>query len=56
LEDNLYFSRAGLLVRMDIRFALLEKFDSGRRLPPPPVSKVFRLYCIEDLSAAEVAR
>src|SRR5437660_12429593 len=37
-------------------FALLEKFDSGRRRPPPSIPKVFRLYCIEGLSAAEVAR
>ena|SRR5437879_1260224 len=39
-----------------LAFALLEKLDSGRRLPPPSVSKVFRLYCIEALSAAQVAR
>jgi hypothetical protein len=37
-------------------FALLEKLDSGRRRPPPSIPKVFRLYCIESLSAAEVAR
>src|SRR3954463_5977074 len=37
-------------------FALLEKLDSGRRRPSPSVPKVFRLYCIETLSAAEVAR
>src|SRR6266850_5375280 len=37
-------------------FALLEKLDSGRRRPPPSIPKVFRLYCIEALSAAEVAR
>ena len=37
-------------------FALLEKLDSGRRRPPPSVPKVFRLYCIDGLSAAEVAR
>src|SRR5882762_10106099 len=37
-------------------FVLLEKLDSGRRRPPPSIPKVFRLYCIEALSAAEVAR
>src|SRR5258705_10566328 len=37
-------------------FALLEKLDSGRRRPPPSIPKVFRLYCIEALSAADVAR
>src|SRR6266446_9254005 len=37
-------------------FALLEKLDSGRRRPPPSIPKVFRLYCIDALSAAEVAR
>src|SRR5438270_7027859 len=37
-------------------FALLEKLDSGRRRPPPSIPKVIRLYCIEGLSAAEVAR
>jgi hypothetical protein len=37
-------------------FALLEKLDSGRRRPPPSISKVFRLYCIHLLSAAQVAR
>jgi hypothetical protein len=37
-------------------FALLEKLDSGRRRPPPSIPKVFRLYCIDGLSAAEVAR
>jgi len=35
---------------------LLEKLDSGRRRPPPSIPKVFRLYCIEALSAAQVAR
>ena len=37
-------------------FALLEKLDSGRRRPPPSIPKVFRLYCIVSLSAAQVAR
>jgi hypothetical protein len=37
-------------------FAMLEKLDSGRRRPPPPIAKVFRLYCLEALSASEVAR
>src|SRR5882672_4110150 len=37
-------------------FALLEKLDSGRRRPPPSIPKVFRLYCIDSLSAAQVAR
>jgi hypothetical protein len=37
-------------------FALLEKLDSGRRRPPPSIPRVFRLYCIDGLSAAEVAR
>src|SRR3954464_4066814 len=37
-------------------FALLEKLDSGRRRPSPSVPKVFRLYCIEAFSAAELAR
>jgi len=37
-------------------FVLLEKLDSGRRRPPPSIPKVFRLYCIDGLSAAEVAR
>ncbi len=37
-------------------FALLEKLDSGRRRPPPSISRVFRLYCIDLLSAAQVAR
>jgi hypothetical protein len=36
-------------------FVLLEKLDPGPRLPPPSISKVFRLYCIEGLSAAQVA-
>jgi hypothetical protein len=37
-------------------FNLLEKLDSGRRRPPPSISRVFRLYCIDLLSAAQVAR
>jgi len=37
-------------------FALLEKLDSGRRRPPPSIPRVFRLYCIDGLSAAQVAR
>lgn len=37
-------------------FALLEKLDTGRRRPPPSIPKVFRLYCLDSLSAAEVAR
>jgi hypothetical protein len=34
----------------------MEKLESTRALPAPPVSRVFRLYCIEALSAAQVAR
>jgi hypothetical protein len=37
-------------------FALLEKFDSGRCRPPPSIPKVFRLYCIDGLSAGAIAR
>jgi hypothetical protein len=37
-------------------FALLQKLDSGRRRPPPSIPTVFRLYCIDLLSAAQVAR
>ena len=39
-----------------LALALLEKLDTGRRRPPPSLAKVFRLYCIECLSAAQVAR
>jgi hypothetical protein len=38
-----------------LAFALLEKLDTGRRRPPPSIARVFRLYCIELLSAAQVA-
>ena len=37
-------------------FAMLEKLDSGRRLPPPSISKIFHLYCIDDLSAEQIAK
>ena len=46
-------------LRQDIAraaFALLEKLDSGRRRPPPSIAKVFRLYCMDCLSASQVAR
>jgi len=39
-----------------LALSLLEKLDTGRRRPPPSLAKVFRLYCIECLSAAQVAR
>jgi hypothetical protein len=37
-------------------FALMEKLERGRPLPSPSISRVFRLYCIEAMSAARVAR
>ncbi|HTL55953.1 MAG TPA: hypothetical protein VL361_09755 [Candidatus Limnocylindrales bacterium] len=37
-------------------FALAEQLDSEDRLKPPTVLTVFRLYCIEELSAGQIAR
>jgi hypothetical protein len=37
-------------------FVLLETLEGGRPLPAPSVSRVFRLYCLEAMSAAQVAR
>ena len=37
-------------------FALVQQLDYEERLKPPSVLTVFRLYCIEELSAAQIAR
>lgn len=37
-------------------FALVRSLDTEKPLPPPSVLTVFRLYCMEELSAAQVAR
>ena len=37
-------------------FALVQKLETGRRLKPPGVLTVFRLYCLENLSVAQTAR
>jgi hypothetical protein len=37
-------------------FALVEQLDSERPLKAPTVLTVFRLYCIEEMSAAQIAR
>src|SRR5262249_34499578 len=37
-------------------FAPPEKAHPRRRHPPPSISRVFRLYCIDALSAAQVAK
>jgi hypothetical protein len=37
-------------------FALLRQLESETKLPPPTTMAVFRLYCMEALSAAQVAR
>jgi hypothetical protein len=37
-------------------FALVEQLDSERPLKAPTALTVFRLYCIEELSAAQIAR
>lgn len=37
-------------------FALVRQLDSERPLKPPTLLTIFRLYCIEELSAAQVAR
>jgi hypothetical protein len=37
-------------------FGLLEKLEAESPMRPPTVLTVFRLYCIKELSAAEVAR
>jgi len=36
--------------------ALLQKLDSDQLVKPPSVLTVFRLYCVEELSAAQIAR
>jgi hypothetical protein len=36
--------------------ALLQRLDSDQLVKPPSVLTVFRLYCIEELSAAQIAR
>jgi hypothetical protein len=37
-------------------FALVQQLESERPLPPPTTLAVFRLYCIDALSAAQAAR
>ena len=37
-------------------FALLKQLDAGQAVRKAPVSQVFRLYCLEGLSRAEVAK
>lgn len=37
-------------------FALVRNLDTDKPLPPPGLLTVFRLYCIEELSAAQIAR
>lgn len=37
-------------------FALVQQLDSDQPLKPPTVLTVFRLYCIEVMSAAQIAR
>jgi hypothetical protein len=37
-------------------FALIEGLEGDRPLPAPSISKGFRLYCMEAMSAAQVAR
>jgi hypothetical protein len=37
-------------------FALVQELDGKSRMKPPSVLTVFRLYCIEELSASEIAQ
>ena len=37
-------------------FALVRHLDTDKPLPPPSLLAVFRLYCIEELSAAQIAK
>jgi hypothetical protein len=37
-------------------FALLQKLDTDKPLPPPSLLTVFRLYCCDELSYAAIAR
>jgi len=49
---------AGLLTEETARgaFELVRRLDVSERLKPPTLLTVFRLYCIEQLSAARIAR
>jgi len=52
-EDSALMDRRAVAVAT---FALMEKLESGRGLRAPWIAKVFRLYCVEGMSAAQVAR
>jgi DNA-directed RNA polymerase specialized sigma24 family protein len=52
-EDSALMDRRAVAVAT---FALMEKLESGRGLRAPSIAKVFRLYCVEGMSAAQVAR